>query len=59
MLHDFSEVNMTRTQMVDFIEDKIKSGLERADAIRNLAFYIGKDDPADPEHWFQQMIGGE
>lgn len=59
MFHDFSEVNMTRVQMNDFVEDQLKKGLERVDAIRNLAFYIGEDDPVNPEHWFQQMIGGE
>ena len=60
MFHDFSEVNMTRGQMIGFVEDQLKKGLERVDAIRNLAFYIGEDDPGEfSEKWFQELIGGE
>lgn len=59
MFHDFSEVNMSRQQMVAFVEDQLSKGLERVDAIRNLAFYLDMDDPVNPELWFQTMIGGE
>ena len=59
MFHDFSEVNMSRQQMIHFVEDQLEKGLERTDAIRNLALYLDEDDPVNPEFWFQSMIGGE
>jgi len=51
---------MTRYEMQAFVQDQINKGLERTDAIRNLAFHLDEDDPEDlAEIWFQQKISGE
>lgn len=61
---------VTRGYMIEFVEDQIKKGLSRVDAIRNLAFALDEDDPCDScvtkiqdewcvEVWFQQKIAGE
>lgn len=51
---------MTRGYMIEFVEDQIKKGLSRIEAIRNLAFDLDEDDPEDnAEVWFQQKIAGE
>jgi hypothetical protein len=57
--HDFSEVDMSRHQMIHYVDDQIENGVERIDAIRKLALYLDEDDPINPEVWFQSKIGGE
>jgi hypothetical protein len=59
MFHDFSEVHMSRQQMIHFVDEQLAKGLERNDAIRNLALYLNEDDPINPEHWFQSIVYGE
>ena len=54
------EADMTRYEMQTFVQDQTNKGLERNDAIRNLAFHLDEDDPGDfAEMWFQQKISGE
>jgi hypothetical protein len=54
------EADMTRHEMQAFVQDQINKGLERTEAIRNLAFHLDEDDPGDfAEIWFQQKISGE
>ena len=36
---------MTRHEMQALVQDQINKGLERTEAIRNLAFHLDEDDP--------------
>lgn len=57
---------MSRGEMIKVVNDHMNLGMTRVDAIRNLAIYLGDEDPCSVkcdehlvEYYFQQKIGGE
>jgi hypothetical protein len=50
---------MSKQEMIEIVDNQVKYGLPREEAIRLLAFFMDEDDPENhAEMWFQQKIGG-
>jgi len=49
---------MSKQEMMIFVDEQVKKGVSRQDAIRLLASSMNQEEPEKTELWFQQVVGG-